>query len=436
MSIIQAVTYTVLPQYNYAKTKMNMLKHAFLYIFLLLTLPLHASDSLNLEIVRRLDNLMTDSLLRHSQLGLYVYDLTEDTTLYTHNELHLMRPASCQKVVTSVAALSMLGTNYHFSTKLYLDGTQDGSVFKGDVIVRAGFDPLLSSADVAQMVEVLRGRGITSVQGDLLLDMTIKDTLSRGEGWCWDDKDKLIRPLYLDGNLSFSKPFRSVLRKAGIQLNGRTLSRPVPATAVLVSEHRRPIKSVLIPMMKESDNLCAESVFYQIAAMTQKPRASAKDAAELINGFIDNMGLNSRHYRIVDGSGLSLYNYGTPELFVRLLRHAHASPKIYRMLREVLPIAGVDGTLKKRMQLTMAEGNVRAKTGSVTGVSTLAGYCEAANGHLLCFAIFNQGLVRASHGRAYQDKVLEALTSGWPVVEEVQDTIVTDVLIEGDVSLN
>ena len=72
MSIIQAVTYTVLPQYNYAKTKMNMLKHAFLYLFLLLTLPLHASDSLSLEIVRRLDNLMTDSLLRHSQLGLYV----------------------------------------------------------------------------------------------------------------------------------------------------------------------------------------------------------------------------------------------------------------------------------------------------------------------------------------------------------------------------
>ena len=165
-------------------------------------------------------------------------------------------------------------------------------------------------------------------------------------------------------------------------------------------------------MMKESDNLCAESVFYQIAAMTQKPRASAKDAVELINGFIDNLGLNSRHYRIVDGSGLSLYNYGTPELFVHLLRHAYASPKLYKMFREVLPIAGVDGTLKKRMQLTMAEGNVRAKTGSVTGVSTLAGYCTTVNGHLLCFAIFNQGLVRASHGRAYQDKVLDALTSG------------------------
>ena len=166
-----------------------MLKRVFLYLFLLLTLPLQASDSLSLEIVRRLDNLMADSLLRHSQLGLYVYDLTDDTTLYVHNELHLMRPASCQKVVTSVTALSLLGTNYHFSTKLYLDGTQEGCTFKGDVIVRAGFDPLLSSTDVAQMIEVLRKRVITSVQGNLLLEMTIKETLSRGEGWCWDDKD-------------------------------------------------------------------------------------------------------------------------------------------------------------------------------------------------------------------------------------------------------
>ena len=61
---------------------MIMLKRVFLYLVLLLTLPLQASDSLSLEIVRRLDNLMADSLLRHSQLGLYVYDLTDDTTLY------------------------------------------------------------------------------------------------------------------------------------------------------------------------------------------------------------------------------------------------------------------------------------------------------------------------------------------------------------------
>ena len=63
-----------------------------------------------------------------------------------------------------------------------------------------------------------------------------------------------------------------------------------------------------------------------------------------------------------------------------------------------------------KAKLVCACGNVVAKTGSVTGVSTLAGYCTTAHGHLLCFAIMNQGLKRTAHGRAFQDRVCRALT--------------------------
>lgn len=407
-----------------------MLKRTLIYIYILLALPLKASDSLSIELVHRLDTLLTDSLLRHSQLGLYVYDLTDDTLLYAHNELQLMRPASCQKVITAVTALTVLGEEYKYRTGLYLSGTQEGATFKGDVIVRAGFDPLLKSAELHRLIEPLRQRGIETIDGNLLLDMTMKDTLSRGAGWCWDDDDKLIRPLYLDGKPAFASPFRAQLRKAGIQLKGRTYLRALPDEAELVAEVERPITSVLHPMMKESDNLCAESVFYQLAAHSQKPRASAKEAAAYINALIDTLGLNSKHYRIADGSGLSLYNYATPELFGTLLRYAHATPKVMPALYESLPICGEDGTLKKRLRFTPAHGNVRAKTGSVTGISTLAGYCTTAHGHTLCFVIFNQGLIRASHGRAYQDRVLEALTSGLRVAEETLDSIATNNNVE------
>ena len=398
-----------------------MVKRSLLYLLIFLSLPIQAADSLNLEIVRRLDYLLKDSMLRHSQLGLYVYDLSDDNLLYAHNELQLMRPASCQKIVTAVTALTLLGNEYKFRTGLYLCGQQDGTSFKGDVIVRAGFDPLLKSAELQQFVQPLRERGIETIEGNLLLDMTMKDTLSRGAGWCWDDDDKLIRPLYLDGKTSFATPFRSLLRKEGIHIKGRTRLRELPDSAVCVAEIKRPMTSVLQPMMKESDNLCAESVFYQLAAHSQKPRASANEAVEYINALIDTLGLNSKHYRIADGSGLSLYNYATPQLFGALLRYAHKTPKIFSSLFESLPICGEDGTLKKRMRFTTAHGNVRAKTGSVTGVSTLAGYCTAANGHKLCFVIFNQGLIRASHGRAYQDRVLEALTIGFPENEVPTD---------------
>lgn len=408
-----------------------MLKRSLTYILLFLTvLPVSAVDSLSVEISRRLNVLLADSLLRHSQLGMYVYDISADTLLFAHNELQLMRPASCQKVVTAVTALSVLGEEYKFRTGLYLDGFRQGGAFKGNVVVRAGFDPLLSSAEVAQLIDVLRQRGIKSIDGDLLLDLTMKDTLSRGSGWCWDDDDKLIRPLYLDGKPTFSTTFRTLLRKAGIQLKGRARQHALPKGAECVAEFQRPISAVLKPMMKESDNLCAEAVFYQLAAHSQKPRASAKEAVKFIHALIDSIGLNPAHYRIADGSGLSLYNYATPELFGNLLRYAYRTPPVLPAFYESLPIYGKDGTLRKRNLAPHAVRNVHAKTGSVTGVSTLAGYCTTAHGHILCFAIFNQGLIRAAHGRAFQDRVLEALTSGFPVAEVQQDTIIDTNKVE------
>ncbi|MBQ2301238.1 MAG: D-alanyl-D-alanine carboxypeptidase, partial [Bacteroidaceae bacterium] len=78
---------------------------------------------------------------------------------------------------------------------------------------------------------------------------------------------------------------------------------------------------------------------------------------------------------------------------------------IHKQLLTSLPISGFDGTLKKRMIGTPAEGNVRAKTGSVSGIASLAGYITASNGHVLAFAIINQGVAPLSTGRAFQDNI-------------------------------
>ena len=182
------------------------------------------------------------------------------------------------------------------------------------------------------------------------------------------------------------------------------VSVPVSVT-VMVSP-----ASVLLPMMKKSDNLAAESMFYQIAAHGGKPYAGRREAVKAIEALVKKMGLNPAHYQFADGSGLSLYNYVTPELLVRLLAFAYNDEALRRHLLPALPIAGDDGTLARRLRGTKAQGNVRAKTGTVEGVSTLAGYCTAKDGHILCFAIMNQGIRRTSTGRNFQDRVCRALT--------------------------
>ena len=163
-------------------------------------------------------------------------------------------------------------------------------------------------------------------------------------------------------------------------------------------------------MMKESDNLYAESVFYQLGRNANGNPATAKSSAEKVKDLIKRIGLDASQYSIADGSGLSLYNYVSAELEVMVLRHAARNEWIDIHLRPSLPIAGEDGTLKRRMVGTSAQGNVRAKTGSLRGVSSLAGYCTAANGHRLCFSIINQGVRSTKHGRDFQDKVCEILT--------------------------
>jgi len=162
-------------------------------------------------------------------------------------------------------------------------------------------------------------------------------------------------------------------------------------------------------MMKVSDNLYAEAVFYQLAASEGTRWASARTGRQYENALFEKLGLNARDYYVADGSGLSLYNYVSAELEVKMLRYAYQKQDIYGALLPSLPIAGTDGTLKKRMRGTPAEGNVRAKTGTVKGVSSLAGYLTASNGHLICFSIINNGGLTNSPMRNFQNKICVAL---------------------------
>ena len=328
----------------------------------------------------RLDSMMRDPLLDYTQLGLMVWDLTDDRPLFSFNKQQLMRPASTMKLLTAITALDRLGGNYQY---------------------RPAFD----AGDLRIFADALKQVGVDTISGSIVTDISLKDTLKWGEGWCWDDDNPDLSPLLVGRKTGFVNRFSTALAETGITLDHVTTTNGVlPSDAVLVCERKRSIDYILQRMMKDSDNLYAESMFYQIAASSHRP-GRANDAARVERALIERAGLNSSHYRIADGSGLSLYNYLSPELEVSILRYTFKHQAMYEHLLPSLPIAGEDGTLKKRMKDTSAAGNVKAKTGTVTGVSALAGYCTASNGHRLCFSIMNQGIEKSSDGRAFQDKV-------------------------------
>ena len=183
----------------------------------------------------------------------------------------------------------------------------------------------------------------------------------------------------------------------------------MPNGARHLSTYRHSIDVILNRMLKDSDNFYAESMFYQTAASSGHRPAKADDARTLTKQLIKRIGLGNNPYKIADGSGLSLYNYISAELLVRLLRYAHNKEEIIGHLLPALPIAGVDGTFKKRMTSGCTYGKVMAKTGTLTGISSLAGYLTSSEGHQLCFAIINQGVMRNKDGKDFQDRVCTVL---------------------------
>ncbi len=377
-------------------------------------------STLNSQLSTKLDSLIREaSLLETTQLGLMVWDLTADSVLYAYNHRQRMRPASTMKLLTAITMLDLYGGNYQFTTEVRYKGEIVGRTLVGDLICVGCMDPSFDNGDMNYLVDRIRVAGIDTICGRIVADKSMKDTLLLGQGWCWDDDNPCLSALLLNRKDNFVNRLTTLLTDVGVVIMDRgtwivehgTLNMEHSQLSTVnspLSTVHSPLNEILTRMMKQSDNLYAEAIFYHTALSIARP-ATQKNARTAVRQLIQRLGFDPAQYTVADGSGLSLYNYLSPELLTAFLRHAWRNESIRRHLEPSLPIAGIDGTLKDRMKNTAAYRNVRAKTGTLTGISSLAGYATAANGHQLAFAIINQGIVKAKDGKAFQDKVCALL---------------------------
>jgi D-alanyl-D-alanine carboxypeptidase/D-alanyl-D-alanine-endopeptidase (penicillin-binding protein 4) len=178
----------------------------------------------------------------------------------------------------------------------------------------------------------------------------------------------------------------------------------LPGEEVYRFTHR--VDSALTYMLKVSDNLSAEALLKVVGAEREGTPGTTAAGRRYLNQYLDSLGVDTLAISIGDGSGVSRYNLTCAEVIVTLLEAMHADTALYGPLYHGLPIAGVDGTLERRMQGTAAEGNLRAKTGTLSGVSALSGYVRTRDGELLAFSMLMQHYAtRASRYRAVQDRI-------------------------------
>jgi len=217
----------------------------------------------------------------------------------------------------------------------------------------------------------------------------------------------------VDAALYAGTLFGELLREENIAFDGQVIKDTIPDTSIVLVEHYSPpLTMAMINTNKISDNLSAELFLKTVGAEVKGPPGTADKGTSVIREFLASIGVDSSTYEIVDGSGVSRYDVITPDLIVELLKAMHNDFGIQAEFKTSLPIAGVDGTLRNRMKNSAAQSKLRAKTGSLRGVSSLAGYTATGDGEIVAFSmIMEHFLVSTSRIHKIQDRIGDLITS-------------------------
>lgn len=205
---------------------------------------------------------------------------------------------------------------------------------------------------------------------------------------------------------------QSLFKRFGINVKGHVGAGAAPSKLSTIAVHEsKPLHSLINDMLKMSDNIIAGSLFKKMGEFYRQEPGSWKNGSEAVTHILaQKAGVNSAQMVVLDGSGLSRYNQVKPAQFMQVLEYAfHNEATNYQFISS-LPIAGVDGTLKHR--LFNVARRVRAKTGTMSGVVSLAGYVVSRDKEPIAFVI----IINGRNGsvwkyREIEDKIVTALAN-------------------------
>jgi len=365
-----------------------------------------------------------------------VIDLATGSTLYDANGSRPAAPASTTKLTTAVAVLASYPADHRFRTRVVAGARP------GQVVLVGGGDPTLSAAPagtptvypgaarLADLAAAVRRSGVRPAS--VLVDGSLFTGPAFGPRW--DPRDVAggyvapITAVMLDGGrLPGADPRsehparsahpdldagRALGALLGVPARAVGLGRAAPGARLLGQVSSPPLGRILEHTLLASDNVLAEVLARQVALAQHRP-ASFAGAAAAVRAVLGRLGVDVTGDGLLDGSGLSPADRLTPALLAGLLRVASSPqhPELHPLFAG-LPVGGYDGTLDDRYRAgppAAAAGSVRAKTGTLTGVSCLAGVVQTNGGRLLAFAVLTDRAPRVLDAEAALDTAAAAL---------------------------
>lgn len=420
-------------------------------------------------------------------VALHVQEVGAQAPLLTWNADTPMHPASAMKLLTTLAALDVLGPAYTWRTQVYLAGPLCGDVLDGDLVLQGGGDPKLDLERFWLLLKTLRGRGLREIRGDLVGDRSafllddsdparfdnaptrpynvqpdallvnyksidlqfvpeedtgivrivslpdlapigIVNQLALGAGNCdvWPERPmvSLEEPQLVftgvfprgcgEKHKSFSlltpdvylqALFRQLWQEVGGVFTGRVREGQVPATARLFATWESPpLAEVVRDVNKWSNNVMARQLFLTLGLEREGPPATTLKATRAVQEWLGQRGLEMPELVLENGSGLSRSERISARNLARLLELGWNSPLLPEYLAS-LPIPGVDGTLRRRLNGSPAAGQAHLKSGYIEGVRSVAGYVRDRRGRwLLVVCMINHP--QASMAQPFLDAVV------------------------------
>ncbi|EDN66794.1 Peptidase S13, D-Ala-D-Ala carboxypeptidase C [Beggiatoa sp. PS] len=399
------------------------------------------------------------------------------------------------KLVTTAAALHYLSPEYRFKTEFLYQGQRQNGKIQGNLVIRGGGDPRLSSQDIWQIAKQIKASGINEITGNLIVDVHFFDAYDRAPQWetertqwaydarlsalalnfntivvhvlpgpyigsrlnAWLDpapayihlrnmtktikkgrttifaqrsekepgqveirvsgnlpshaEEKMIR-LNVEHPIRYAaESFRAVLQEAGVKINGETKVVSTAQFGHKIYEHYSANLSLILKELNTySNNFTAEQIVKTIAAERFGTPGSHAEGLKLMKEFLHISGANTENVILADGSGLSRRNRMTTQAITGFLKEMHSRFDIGPDFLAALRVMGANGVNSHRLSNSPAKGKIRAKTGTLNGVSTLAGYVSNQQNQIFAFALFLNNNRCGSRGAdRIEDKIVNAI---------------------------
>jgi D-alanyl-D-alanine carboxypeptidase/D-alanyl-D-alanine-endopeptidase (penicillin-binding protein 4) len=406
-------------------------------ILLLVFLKCNILSQVPEDLIKELDELIAE-VPAGTKMAVLIYNPLTQDTIVCINHTETMIPASNTKLFTSATALEIMGGEYLISTVILTDDDDlsDGTI-DGNIYIKGFGNPTFTTEDMEDLINQLYQAGLRKVTGNVIGDDTYFDDIYSRDDWISEERANVKLPpisaLVIDRNrtsvrkkrkgryrtyfvnvdnppLFAAKKFREKLITYGIEVTGNVVSSQTPDDAIPLVESSIELRNLMKLINKNSDNFYAECLFKTLGAVYSGKQGNSFFSTQAILNYLEDTGIFSTGTKIVDGSGISRFDQVTAGALVGLLEKIYFNLKQFDDFYNSLSIAGVDGTLHKRMIGTVAENNFRGKTGTLNGVSSISGYVTNADGDdiIVCIMFeFTKG--GASKYKNIQNRIIETL---------------------------